>query len=224
MPITHKTPLTTIPNPGITTIRAAMLANALSVVDVEAGKPETFPILEALVGPPKGCWGLNKPYGKGGVSTCSMVALGLLRRLRVNNEAVMGQYIPGTGLNAARNYARKLSPSAWVTPKGHDRPKQGDVIDLRSPKGSADLSNHTEVVVGFEDDTIVCVAGGQVGIGGLQAIKLVRRKWAYVSANSPPTSGGRTVDGWIDISLLGYGDSILVPEGWKSLQPGACIA
>ena len=216
--ITFDTPLLQVDYFPEMDMRCAMVANCLSVVGVEAGNPRTLPMLEQLLGPPRGGWMLHKPFGQGGVSTCSMVALGLLRRLGVASPQVMGPYQIGTGLRVARSFARSLVPSAWITPSGGMRPKPGDVIELYPHSASRDLSNHSEVVVGWEGDTIVCVAGGQEGRGGLQAIHTVRRSWIAYDALAP-TSGGRSVDGWIDVDLLPIVGPVVVPIGWDGLGP-----
>ncbi len=220
MPIDLHTPLVTIPWTPDLDMRKAMVANALSVIDVEAGDPRTRPILDDLLGPPRGGWWLDKPYGAGGVSTCSMVALGLLRRLGVACPDIMDGYADdiGSGFRVARDFGRMLLPRpAWILPIHGLRPDPGCVIDLRPKPGARDPSNHTEVVVGWEElggqTQIVCVAGGQVGVRGLQAIHLVRRPWVE-RAGEVPTSGGRPVDGWLDPDLLPYVGPVTVPVGW----------
>ena len=195
-------------------IRQAMVANAVSVIGVEAGNKETRPIFDKLLG--EGLWGLDKPYGQGGPSTCSMVALGLLRRLMVDSDAVLGKYQIGSGLNVARNYAKTCD--AWIKPKGDMVPHPGDVIDLKSAKGAKDQSNHTEVVLGFHGNMLCCVAGGQVARDGLQAIKLVRRVWEV--KGSTCYAGAREVDGWIDLTGLRFREDqkMTVPEWWNEVD------
>ena len=218
--VSWRTPLVEIEQVerSVISIRTAMVLNALSVVGVEAGDRESRPIFDQLLGPPIGWWGLDKPFGQGGPSTCSMVAQGLLRRLGVASVEVMGGYKAGAGLSTVRKYAQSIVPNAWVRPLGSVRPKRGDIIDLRPKAGAVDLSNHSEVVLGFDGDEIVCVAGGQVGVRNLQAIKLVRRRWQEKvgQATSCATATGvRVVDGWVDIGLLRYDGRLVVPEGWS---------
>jgi len=220
--ITWQTPLVTIPwSPGLD-MRQASVANALSVINVEAADPRTRPILEDLLGPPRGGWALDKRYRLGGVSTCSMVCLGLLRRLGVACPDVLDGYADdvGSGFRVARDWGRTLQPRpAWVMPIHGLRPEPGDMIDLRPKPGSKDPSNHTEVVIGWEElggqTMVVCVAGGQEGTRGLQAIHLLRRPWVE-RAGEVPTSGGRPVDGWLDVDLLPYVGPVKVPTGWDT--------
>lgn len=219
--ITWETPLVSIPWSPALDMRQIMIANALSVIGVEAADPRTRGIFDELLGPPKGGWGLDKPYGAGGVSTCSMVALGQLRRTGVASVAIMGRYVVASGFRVARDFGRGLLPRpAWITPIYGLRPEPGCVIDLKPRPGAKDRSNHTEVVVGWKvvggQLMIVCVAGGQVGARGLQAIHLVTRPWVE-RAGEVPTSGGRPVDGWLDVTLLPYDGPVTVPEGWESV-------
>jgi len=217
--ITWQTPLITAPWSPDLDMRRASISNAISIIGVEAADPRTRPIFEDLLGPPRGGWGLDKPYGQGGVSTCSMVALGLLRRLGVDCLDIMDGYADdiGTGFRVARNFGLQLLPRpAWVTPTHDMRPEPGDMIDLR-PRAGGDPSNHTETVIGWEETggqlMVVAVAGGQVGQRGLQAIRKVRRPWVE-RVGDVPTSGGRAVDGWLDVDLLPYLGPVTVPEGW----------
>jgi hypothetical protein len=222
--ITWQTPLVTIPWSPDLDMRRASIANALSVVNVSAADPRTRPIFDDLLGPPRGGWGLDRPYGAGGVSTCSMVALGLLRRLGVDCPDIMDGYADniGSGFRVARDWGRMLLPRpAWVTPIHGLRPNPGDVIDLRPKPGAGDPSNHTETVIGWKEAggqfQIVCVAGGQVGARGLQAIHRVTRPWVERDGQAP-TSGGRPVDGWLDVTLLPYRGPVTVPVGWESVS------
>jgi len=225
MPIDYSTPLVTIPWSPDLDMRKVSIANALSVINVEAADPRTRPILEDLLGPPRGGWGLDRPYGAGGVSTCSMVCLGLLRRLGVDCLDILDGYGDdiGTGFRVARDWGRGLLPRpAWITPIHGLRPEPGDMIDLRPKPRAKDRSNHTEIVIGWEEQggqtMIVCVAGGQVGARGLQAIHLVRRPWVE-RAGEVPTSGGRPVDGWLDVDLVPYVGPVTVPTGsWEGAR------
>lgn len=215
--ITWQSPLVTIPWSPSLDMRQIMIANAQSVIGVEAADPRTRGIFDDLLGPPRGGWGLDKPYGAGGVSTCSMVALGLLRRLGVACLDIMDGYADdiGTGFRVARNWGRGLLPRpAWITPIYGLRPEPGCVIDLKPRPGAKDRSNHTEVVIGWEvvggQLMILCVAGGQVGAQGLQAIHLVKRPWVERTGEIP-TAQGRPVDGWLDVDLLPYTGPVTLP-------------
>jgi len=213
--IDYDTPLTRIDWTPDLDMGQVMRANAMSIMNVEAADPRTRPILDELLGPPIGGWGLDMPYGAGGVSTCSMVALGLMRRAGIDCPDVCDGYADdiGSGMRVARNYARMLLPRpAWVTPITGMIPHVGDVIDLCGP------SNHTETLIGWEfanDGTrlAVCIAGGQVGARGLQAIHRVKRPWTTRYART--YSGAREVYGWLDVALLGYRGQVTVPIGWE---------
>ena len=215
MPIDRYTPLVSIPwYPGLF-MRRAMVANALSVVGYHGGAPDTYDAFQRLLGPATdgryGIWPLRQPYGRGGISTCAMVALGLLRRLGVQCPDIQDGYHDdmGSGLNTAIQCARKQSPPAWVSPIPGIYPELGDIVQVVGPM-------HVCVVVGYEklpDGTLTCVSvdGGQVGLDGLQQISLCRRPWCQ------DRLGGRRVDGWIDVDLLPYCGVVEVPEGWEDV-------
>ena len=211
--INYNAPLIAVHNNG--NIAQAMIANALSVINVEVGNPATRSIFEDLVGPPKGQWRLDRPFradGQGGPSTCSMIALGLLRRLNVDDNTILAKYQPGSGFLAARRYAKAMK--AWLSPRKGDRPYPGDIIELKSAKTSNDPSNHTATVVAWEQDNLCTVDGGQVGLNGLQAIRLLKRPWSDLQL----TAGNRPVDGWIQLELLDFRNTLIVPQGWDNLD------
>jgi len=211
--ITNLTPLTTIQTyPGLH-VRTAMIANALSIRYVRAGDRGTRPILDELVGPPVGGWGLDLPYGRGGISTCSTVALGLLRRLNVDDDQVMAPYRPGDGMRQAHRFAHRVGAFAYSYPGNFPLP--GDVVDLAPWPGREDKSNHTLTVIETHDDRIVSVDGGQVGTDGLQAIRVVARTWTMVGDRA--YLDGRPVYGWIDIDRVPVRETITVPEGWEEI-------
>jgi hypothetical protein len=191
--------------PGLP-VRLAAVANALSLIGVQAGNPQTLRIFDDLLGPPYK-WPLHKPYGQGGISTCSMVALGVLRRMGIASDGVMNRYTIGTGMRVAHNFAK--TSGAFVV---SGRPRPGDMIDLCPYERSKDRSNHTEIVIGWAENgrTLVCVSGGQVGLGGLQSISITRRPWIEAEV---PRAGTRQVYGWIDVERLSYLGVCFMPEG-----------
>jgi hypothetical protein len=183
-------------------VRARMRSLALSVRDVEAGDRVTRRVLDDLLGPPIGGWGLDHPYGHGGVSTCAMVAIGLLRWLGVDCPAVRGEYRPGAGLDDVIAWARALRPrSAWITPEpiADLRPGVGDVVQLLSPMHVLTVVDWTEA---GHAEQVVSIDGGQLGARGLQAIHRCTRPWRY--RDGRPYLGARPVDGWLAIDMLPY--------------------
>jgi hypothetical protein len=211
--ITHESELITIPWTPNLDMRKVMVANALAIRDIEAGDPRTIGLFQDLLGPP-GYWPLNKPYGQGGISTCAMVALGLLRRLGADNVDIRDGYADdiGSGLNVAINWARRLMPRpAWIRFIPGLQPEPGDIIQVLGPM-------HVATCIGWEtapDGTLLCVSvdGGQVGARGLQAIHRRTRPW--VETQTGVWLGGREVDGWIDIEMLPYSGPVIVPEEWE---------
>ena len=197
--------------------RAAMRANACDVVGYHGGDPITRPHFQTLLGPPY-AWPLTKPYGAGGVSTCAMVALGLLRRLRVDCADVLDGYADdiSTGLDVAKRYARSVG--AWrryrpdpVTPA---IPAPGDILqiyDVASRYGAA----HVLIVERYEerpDGTLLLhsVDGGQVHADGLQMISRVSRPLQLRDESA--WLGWRKIDGWIDLDALHYRAPAWIPE------------
>lgn len=181
-------------------IRAAMLANARAIVGYHGGDPATEAAFQRLLGPPF-AWPLRKAYGAGGVSTCAMVCLGLLRLLGVACVDILDGYADdiASGLAVAIAFARRCR--AWQTYAPGLRPDVGDVVQVLGPM-------HAATVVGWRerpDGTLLCVTvdGGQAHPrDGLQCVALVERPW--VDDGTCSRLGGRRVDGWIVLDLLEY--------------------
>lgn len=203
-------------------VRRVVVANALSIVDVEAGDPRTRATLEALLGPVAGRWPLDVPFAvtrdaRGrpitrGVSTCGLVAEGLWRRAGVAAAWLTADYVPGTAITRAVRWASRLSPrSAYHTPAGGQRPRPGDYVVI----GTA-LATHALTVVAWEDDVVVSVDGGQVGRAGLQAVHRCRRPWR--AAGTSASLGGRVVQGWIAVELLPGLAECDAPVGWSDVD------
>jgi len=194
--------------------RKVMRANALSVVGYHGGDPVTHDAFQRLLGPPYS-WPLRKAYGRGGISTCAMVALGLMRRAGVDHADIQDGYADdiGSGLNVAKFWAQRITPNpAWKTPSRGRVPRIGDVIQVLGPM-------HVATVIGWETShggarLCVTVDGGQCHPrDGLQCIAVVRRPW--VETPRSVRLGARIVDGWIDVAMLPYGDTATVPIGWE---------
>lgn len=214
--ISWSTPLIEIPAPQDR--RNALVANALSIVDVEAGDPERRPVFEELLGPVQGRWDLGRPYkyvnlGDGkfrteGISTCGLVGEGLQRRVGLDLASLYAPFVPGQAVSRMVGFATVCK--AWRAPGPDRRPRPGDYLVVGSG-----LATHVRTVIGWEGDTCISVDGGQVDPqhGFLQCIRKARNEWAKIGGvwrerNKP-------VVGWADVDALKYRDgSILVPEGW----------
>lgn len=197
--------------------REIIIANALNLVGVEAANPATRPAFDAVLGPnPNGFpWDLDRPFAMvdgttQGLSTCAMVAIGILRWSGVASPLIQSPYRSGDGLERAIEYGQ--SRGAWHRATFNDAqlPLPGDVVEVDGPM-------HVLTVVGVErpaggNPVIVSVDGGQVGGGGLQAITLRRREWFL--GGGVPSLDGRPVVGWLDVSKLEYGPTALVPESY----------
>lgn len=204
-------------------IRRAMIANALSVRGFHGGTPDTYDAFQRLLGPSTdgkyNIWPLRKRYDgtpSGGISTCGMVALGLLRRLGVACTDIMNGYHDdiGSGLDVAKYWAKSLYPTAWGYPSHGSLPEPGDIVQLLCPM-------HVLTVIGWEvaaDGTPMCISidGGQIHLDGLQTITRCIRPWANTSVGA--RLGGRQVDGWIDVDKIPIKGPVIVPEGWADVK------
>ncbi len=220
--ITYDTPLLEIPRPAdAVDIRRVVVANALSVVDLDASDKRTRPIFAALLGPVAGKWDLDRPFsatqdraGKWttrGVSTCGLVAEGLWRRAGVAAPWLLADYVPGTAISRARIWASRLSPrSAWHVP-GEGRPSAGDYVVV-----GTGLSTHALTALRWDQDDLVSCDGGQTGPTGLQAIHVCSRPWLD-SVRGSSALGARAVVGWIDVTMLPGLATCWVPEGWEAV-------
>ena len=211
--IDHHTPLIRIPWHPDLDIRRAVVANALSIVNVQASD-STRPILEELLGPVRGRWDLDRPFrcwqenGKWktqGISTCGLVAEGLWRRVQVDAPWLWQDYVSGKAIERAVTFAKQCE--AWVRPGDGRVPRPGEYVVIGSGLGT-----HALTCIDWEGDTLVSVDGGQVGARGLQAIHVCRRPW------KDDALGARRIVGWVDPEMLRYrvGEMVVVPEGWES--------
>ncbi len=214
--VSWRTPLVEVP--ALRDRRKALIANALSVVDLEAGDPERKPLFEELLGPVQGRWDLGRPYkyvnlGDGkfrteGVSTCGLVAEGLQRRVGLDLAALYAPFVPGHAVSRMVQFATTCK--AWRAPGPDRRPRPGDYLVV-----GRGLATHVRTVIGWDGDTCISVDGGQVDPkhGFLQCIREARNEWAKLGGvwrerNKP-------VVGWANVDALRYREgSILVPEGW----------
>lgn len=200
-------------------LRECFVDNAKSLDGLDAGNPAHRAIWQEILG--DGEWDLKRPFGCAkynnetppkciqwqGISTCGLVAEGIWRRMRVDLDALYQPYTPGTAIARAINFAKRNDINAWIKAGEGRRPKKGDYVHILG-------GEHVLTCIGWEDDNLISIDGGQVGKDGLQAIRTRSRVWRESGTNV--TLDDRKVDGWIDISKLKYrGKKCLVPSNSK---------
>ncbi len=195
-----------------TALRQAFVANAYSLNGLECANPDHRATWLEILGPINGMWDIDRPFrlGKGGISTCGLVAEGIWRRMKVDLQSLYQPY-KFDAISRARVYAQKNG--AWVAPKGNVRPAAGDYVII-----GAGLSTHALTCLGWDGNTLISIDGGQVGSKGLQAIKERRRTWKTnsYSATLADENQSRAVLGWIDITKLKYrNEQIYVPQEFR---------
>jgi hypothetical protein len=169
-------------------IRNRIVAEACKVQDYRAGDPATVDAFRDLLGPPpKGAqWDLSKPFrawqvdGKWrteGVSTCGLVAAGILRRAGGQLPWLGCDYWhfggPFEGLDIVSALTRLGQVERAVRSAG-SRPEPGDVCCI-----GRGLRTHVRTCVEDDGTTITSVDGGQVDDGTwLQRCRVVRRVWS----------------------------------------------
>ena len=171
-------------------IRDRIVSEAMACVGYSAADPDTRDAFRDLLGPPpKGAsWDLSRPfrvtrtatggYMTQGVSTCGLVAAGILRRalfrLPWNGSPYWQAPAPYRGLDIVSCLTLLGQRTGARRPAG-ERPEEGDVVCIGSG-----LATHVLTVVGWEDDVMVSVDGGQVepaARGYLQCVRICRRRW-----------------------------------------------
>jgi hypothetical protein len=173
----------------VSDIRNRIVSEAMACEDYRAAIPETRQQFRDLLGPPpKGAsWDLSVPFscrkvdGKyitRGVSTCGLVAAGILRRagfrLPWSGYPYWQAPAPYRGLDIVSCLSQLGAMTKARGPAG-ERPEPGDVVCIGSG-----LATHVLTVVGWEGDVMVSVDGGQVDAAAhsyLQRVKVCRRKW-----------------------------------------------
>ena len=229
--IDYNTPFETVAMPrDANETRKVIVANALSVVGINASKPETFKMFEDLLGPVSSYWDLKRPFrvwkenGKWkteGVSTCGLVARGLWRRVAVDMPKIYKDYDFGMAMIDEQNFCRSLKPrSAWYTPKKDDetRPLPGDYVIIGSG-----LTTHNFTCIGWDGDKMISVDGGRVDKKtGLQCIEHVERELVTIGGNLCLKDDHliRRIVGWAQVDLLPYRSVAVAPQGWQSVYLG----
>ena len=171
-------------------IRLAMVANADACSDLRAADPATCDEFRALLGPPaRGLeWDLAHAYSYAngvthGVSTCGLVAAGLLRRV-IDLSAWDAPYRewahPYHGLDVVSALG-ELGLACDARRVAGDRPQPGDVVCI-----GEGLATHVMTAIAWDGGTLVSVDGGQVDEPsddprGLQRTRTCRRGWSRLS-------------------------------------------
>ena len=188
------------PGPVTVTLeaRATILELAMWATGLDASTHAVA--LAHLCGP--GAWDLERPFRvRGerteGVSTCGVVAEGLWRLAGVDCPELLRAYVPGTAIARAIRFAR--AHGAWASPTmwADLRPEPGDYVVIGSGMGT-----HALTCVGWDDDELLSVDGGQTDEHGLQAVRERRRTWR--PRDGVPLLDDRRVIGWAIADLLPY--------------------
>jgi len=167
------------------TIRDRIVSAAHEVEGLRAATDE--PAFRSLLGePPKGSkWDLSQPFscrkvdGKcqtKGVSTCGLVAVGILRRagLKLPFVGPYWQWPRYEGLDVVSALSKLGTVTESRRPAGA-MPMPGDVCCIGSS-----LATHVFTVVDWDGATMISVDGGQVDDAAhryLQRVKVCRRVW-----------------------------------------------
>ena len=218
--IDFNSPIIQIPRPtDALQLRKAMVANAISIINVSASDPHTKSIFIDILGPIKGQWDINRPfkcslinnkYVTQGISTCGLVCRGLWRRMGVEMPALYQSYVFGTAISAEKAFAQKNKCWQSPVPDSTLKPSPGDYLIIGS--GTA---THVLTVIELKDDQLISVDGGQLDKQGLQMVAKRTRPWTI--KNNIPYLGDRSVVGWIIFDMLPFKDQINVPTGWDQL-------
>jgi hypothetical protein len=168
-------------------IRGVVADYARTFCPLSASNPVELIVIADLCGPlsPGLRWPLDVPYqtvdGKTkGISTCGLVAEGILRKLGCPVPAFHRPYVFGSSIR--RTIEAAQARGNWCT---DGAPELGDLVVL-GPGGNP----HALTVVGIDGDTYESVDGGQTDSHGLQAVRFRSRRLLNGQL------GGRVVLGW----------------------------
>lgn len=205
---------------------------ALSLDGLDAGNPAHRATWLGLLGPlPSWAqWDLDRPFrcrkvdGKWrtqGLSTCGLVANGILRHHQVIIRTLYEPYVFGTAISSVVQAAREQD--CWQSPIAPPlAPYPGDYVVIGSG-----LRTHVLTCVGFADGgpggaadpseaprSLVSIDGGQVHPQtGLQMVRRVERplRWRYTTgarrAGWTLWLGDRRVLGWADVAGWDWGST-----------------
>ncbi|MDI3291233.1 hypothetical protein [Polyangium sp. 15x6] len=145
------------------------------------------------------------------MSGCALLVGGIWRAVGVDAPSLLPPYKIGTAISRLVSIARAVK--AWIPFKEQEYPAPGDMVLVGdNAKGGVE---HVYTVVGVElsdgNVTIRSVDGGQRDAKGHQAVLLKQRVWrgrqdCVVNASDPGAqkSGGRIIQGWVDVSRLPF--------------------
>lgn len=199
----------------------AIIANALSTENISASNINLRKTFENLLGPINGKWDLDRKFQittinnkttTQGISTCGLVAEGLWRRMNIDFPSLYNPYAFGTAISRSISFAKSIKPrSAFQTPEDNLKPEPGDYVIIGSGN-----STHAFTAIGWEDDYLISIDGGQTDYRGLQCILKKKRVWKKIGSKF--FLGDREVIGWISFTLLPFkANTITVPEDWDSI-------
>lgn len=183
-----------------TTLAQRIVATALEVCGIDASKKlgEFVDLLSpVMAGTSKAEIAriLSLPFGKGGISTCGLVASGIHYRCKYDPDELSKAW-SGVAVSRIVQYMRR--DHRWVT---EGMPSPGDCV-LIGHNGDRSWGGveHILTVVDVDGEIVESVDGGQEDGKHLQAIRTVRRRWV-VRGGHPWLIGvvsatGRRVMGW----------------------------
>jgi hypothetical protein len=173
----------------VSPIREQIVREALSVAELRAAVTETEPALRELLGPPPSGspWDLTHPYRyirlpsgfrTQGVSTCGLVAAGLLGRVLQLPwaDAHYWRFPPPYQGKDIVSCLSRLGIEHPVRLARGVPPQPGDVVCIGSG-----LATHVLTVIDYDGRTVTSVDGGQVDDAQhryLQRVKVCRRAWS----------------------------------------------
>jgi hypothetical protein len=147
---------------------------------------------------------LSKPFGRGGISTCALVASAIHFLSGYDPDDLKKNYVWGDAVARCVRYLK--ADGVWVKATPTGRPDLGSciVIGCHSKGESLGGIEHVMTVVGLQDDLLITVDGGQTDSNGLQAIRRVHRRftirngdlWVVTEQGDIDSAPGRKVLGW----------------------------
>lgn len=146
---------------------------------------------------------LGLPFGRGGISTCGLVASGIQYRAGYDPDELSTPW-SGRAVSRIVSYLRRAG--AWTAPQWDGAPPLGSVVLIgHNTDRTWGGVEHVLTVVGLDGDVVESIDGGQVDGKGLQAIRTVRRRltvrgngqvWLVGLLGDPARAPGRRVQGW----------------------------
>jgi hypothetical protein len=188
-------------------IRDRVVAFARSIVDVGANpaNAESRQQYLELIAPGESA---HQQTTLADMSGCGLVVAGIWRALGVTAPALDAPYRPGSGISRLVAIARHSG--AWINFTAGKLPAPGDVVLVGDGAGETE---HVYTVISVVDDgesiVVESIDGGQRDGSHQETILVKQRVWKgrrdIVFAGSDPgaaSAAGRTITGWIDVTLL----------------------